>query len=49
MHNAVESCKAEGNTVSFSPGDKQITDLDYADDLALLSESEHDLQVLLTR
>ena len=47
MHKAMESCRAEGNTVGISVGDQQITDLDYADDIALLSESEHDLQVFV--
>ena len=45
MHKAVESCRAEGNTVGVSLGNQQITDLDCANDIALLSESEDDLQV----
>ena len=49
MHKAVESCRDEGNTVGVSLGDQQITDLDYADDIALLSESEHNLQVFVDK
>ena len=44
MRKAVECCTAAGMQVGISLGSHVITDLDYADDIALLADSEADLQ-----
>ncbi|KAA3669782.1 uncharacterized protein DEA37_0001131, partial [Paragonimus westermani] len=44
MHKAVESCMTHGKNIGVSLGSHQVTDLDYADDIALLAETEADLQ-----
>ena len=44
MRQVVDSSSSSGRKVGISTGDKLITDLDYADDIALLADNETDLQ-----
>ena len=44
MRQAVASCAKSGKKVGISVGGRQITDLDYADDLALFADNAADLQ-----
>ena len=44
MRKAVESCTEDGIRVGVSLGGHQITDLDYADDIALLASNVIDIQ-----
>ena len=47
MKQVVASCTDNGRNVGISLGGHKITDLDYADDIALLADSESDLQFFL--
>ena len=44
MRHAISTCIDNGKNVGISVGGHQITDLDYADDIALLADNETDLQ-----
>ena len=47
MKQAVSTCTSSGNDVGITLGGLKITDLDYADDIALLADCETDMQFFL--
>jgi hypothetical protein len=44
MKKAVAKCHLDNRKIGISLGDREITDLDYADDIALLADNANDLQ-----
>ena len=47
MRQAVASCTSNGKEVGIPVGSRHLTDLDYADDIALLADNEADLQFFI--